>query len=129
MSFDLNHTYLATELTKRNLVGFNIIGDETLASKIEKHIFNYPKLGKIIFQHIKQHNIDKLEEVVLGCTHYELVYDIFNKFCPNTKFIKNSKFLIEKLPVFNETDTNVVVLQSKKDINLEKKIISLIKRN
>lgn len=128
MKFDKNFTYFATELTKKSLTGHKVIADKTLAKQIEKYITNKPILNKIIKYHVKKHNLSELKSLVLACTHYELVKDIFSKNCPNTKIINNSEFIIDSIPKPNSNEElNVVVLLTKKDLNLENTILKVIK--
>ena len=85
-------------------------------------------MNKIIEQHIKIHQLNKHEQIVLGCTHYELVKYLFEKHCPNTKFINNSENALNNFNLeFLKNDLNIVILTSKKDSELERKILKLIK--
>lgn len=131
MPFSLDKTYLATPLTKSVLTNHKIIPDANLATKIEQHIFNKPALNRIIKSHIKRFKLDNLNELVLGCTHYELCYEIFKKSCLNTKIYKNSDFLINNLKLdFNllEEMPSVEILLSKPSKSYSKKIRRLIRR-
>ncbi|MCQ2564742.1 MAG: hypothetical protein MJ152_02655 [Clostridia bacterium] len=118
---------LATPLTKRNMQTTNIIGDRTLAEMIEKHILNKNKIKSIVKQHVKKLNLCKLKTLVLGCTHYELVSGYFKEFCKNTNIINNSDNLIKMLN-FNpdNTQTNILLLQSKKDQNFNNKMWQIL---
>lgn len=115
MRFDRNKTYLTTHLTKKLLNYNNIIEDKTLAQDIENNILNIEMLNKIVKQHINKFKLSTYKEIVLGCTHYELVSNIFKKYCPKTKFIANSDYIIDKIEV-DCKDKNIVFLQSKQDI-------------
>ena len=131
MPFSLDKTYLATPLTKSVLTNHKIIPDVNLATKIEQHIFNKPALNRIIKSHIKRFKLDNLNELVLGCTHYELCYEIFKKNCPNTKISKNSDFLINNLKLdFNllEEKPSVKIILSKPSKSYSEKIRRLIRR-
>ena len=131
MPFSLDKTYLATPLTKSVLTNHKIIPDANLATKIEQHIFNKPALNRIIKSHIKRFKLDNLNELVLGCTHYELCYEIFKKNCLNTKIYKNSDFLINNLKLdFNllEEKPSVEIILSKPSKSYSEKIRRLIRR-
>lgn len=129
MQFKKNYLYLATTLTKRNLPEINIISDSNLATEIEKNILNKQKMKKLIKCHIKRKHLNEYNEIVLGCTHYELVAQIFKELCPNTTFINNSSFVIDNLHIpFKAKETNVVIKLTKQDLELENKIKLLINR-
>ena len=126
MKFNKNNTYLATQLTQKNKPDINIIADKTLAKLIEKHIFDEKRLTKIINRHLKISTLTNHKEIVLGCTHYELIKPIFENICPNIKFINNSSFMLDEIKAPIVEDLNVIVLTSKKDEELENKIFKLI---
>ena len=128
MKFKKEYTYFATVLTKNNLKDFNVIADNTLAKLIEKHIFNRDKLEELVKCHIKKYKLNELESFVLGCTHYELVKDLFVKYCPNTKVISNIDFVLEDIKLEKCDTTNVFFLQSKKSLCYNHKMNKLIGR-
>ena len=128
MRFDSKYVYYATNLTKKNLETINVISDRTLAKQIEKHVFNTEIIYKIIKRHVHKHKLNELKEFVLGCTHYELCKPIFEHYCPNTNVINNSSFIINFVNFKNENnEKNIVILLSKKDFQLENKILRLLK--
>lgn len=132
MKFKEGYTYLATSLTKKNMPNLNVIQDKTLAKQIEKNIFDGDKLSKLIKSHIKNNNLLNEKHIVLGCTHYELVIDLFKENCINCEVINNSSFVIAEIVKYCEQfemgkETNIVVKLSQKDNNLENKILKLIK--
>ena len=128
MNFIDNYTYIATPLTKKTLPNLNIISNGTLAKKIEANIFN-PKLEKITLKFIKRYKLDNLNSFVLGCTHYELVEEIFRKYCPNSKIYLNSQFAIKDLD-YEPDDENlsILFLQSRQSKNYIDKLNKLIGR-
>lgn len=128
MNFIDNYTYIATPLTKKMLPNLNIISNGTLAKKIEANIFN-PKLEKIILKFIKRYKLDNLNSFVLGCTHYELVEEIFRKYCPNSKIYLNSQFAIKDLD-YEPDDENlsILFLQSRQSKDYIDKLNKLIGR-
>lgn len=129
MQFNSNKTYFATSLTRHNLVNFNVIGDTTLAKQIENNIFNPNDLERIIYNHVKRHKLNTIKEFVLGCTHYELAKSIFDKYCPNSKIVNNSSYVVNNVQIDRSIkELNVVVILSKKDIKLENTIHKLLKQ-
>lgn len=129
MKFDSTKLYFATKLTKKNLPNIEIVADSTLAKQIETNIFNPKAINKIIKHHVKAHKLNNLKEFVLGCTHYELVKDCFEKHCPNSKVIRNSEKVIDEIVLDSVCDElNVVVMLSQKNKELENKIYKLIRR-
>lgn len=127
MKFLKDYVYFATSLTKKNLVDLNVIADKTLAKKIENHIFDNKKLNQIVMQHVKYHKLNNLDSCVLGCTHYELVKPMFEKYCFKTKIINNSSFVIDSIEINNEiNELNLVILTSKEDEEIKEKVRKLI---
>ena len=126
LKFNKSKTFLTTELTKKNLVGYNAISSKNLATDIEKNIFNKHALNRIIKKEIKQNNLDKLSELTLGCTHYELVAEIFKKQCKNTRILLNSSALIDRLNITKNSDLNVTIIMSKRIKKYENKLIKLL---
>lgn len=128
MNFINGYTYIATPLTKKMLPNLPVISNGTLAKRIEENIFN-SKLDKIIFKFIKRYKLDNLDSFVLGCTHYELVEDIFKKYCPNTKIYLNSQFAIKDLNYEpNDENLSILFLQSNKSKTYLDKLNKLIGR-
>ncbi len=128
MRFSPNEKYLATRLTKYNLNSNDVIIDNTLARSIEKHIFDRKKLYAIIKKKVFIHRLDNLPSLVLGCTHYELVKDIFELACPNTKIINNSDFILESFDHirFDNNDLNINIILSRQSDTYYQKIFKLI---
>lgn len=127
MDFDYSKKYFATELTKKNLPLLDVISDKSLAKLIEKNIYNKKRLDTIIKTHVVKYKLDSLDCFVLGCTHYELVVDIFKKYCPNTQIISNVERLIENIKEMPETKTSVVCVQSKQSLSYNKILNYLIR--
>ena len=128
MKFNPSRTYLATRLTKKNLPNLNIIDDVTLAKQIENNILHENKLKKIVSKHVKQYKLYKIKELVLGCTHYELIKPIFEYYLPNCKITNNSLYALEDFPddIINSSELNIKVLLSQQNNALEQKINKLI---
>lgn len=125
MQFGENEKYFATPLTAK-MLGQNVIADGILAKEIERHI-NTAEIEKVITKHIKRHKINKFKQIVLGCTHFELVADIFKKHCTKTEVLCNSDKIINKVHIIGE-ELNIVVKLSLASKRYEEKILSIIKR-
>ncbi len=130
MKFDDSKVYFATKLTKKNLPNVEVIADGTLAKQIELNIFNHKKIDKIIKKHVKVHKLYNFQEFMLGCTHYELVKDYFERYCPSTTIINNSELIIDLINIKPTIvdELNVVIILSQKNKDLEDKIYKLIRR-
>ncbi len=129
MQFNDNSTYLATFLTKKNKPNLDVIADKSLAKLIEKNIFDKSEIDKIIKLHINKYHLNELKEIVLGCTHYELVADIFKKYCPNTNIIKNSEYMLKNI-IYEPRDNFITIkfLMSKDSESYYTKLLKLIGR-
>lgn len=128
LSFDENATYLGTKLTKKNLPQKRVVADNTLATKIENNIFNEKALKSILKRHIDSYNLGQYKHLILACTHFELVTDLFKKFCPDSEILENSSFLLNKISFnMSKSELNIVILQTRQDASLEEKILKLIR--
>ncbi|MBQ9795865.1 MAG: hypothetical protein IJW36_02785 [Clostridia bacterium] len=128
MEFRSGYVYFATKLTQKNIKNLNVIADYSLAQQIEKFILNEKKLQMLVKRHIKQHNLMCETEFVLGCTHYELVKALFEKYCPKSTVISNSSFIVNSIDLnIKSEETNVVTILSKKDDDLNNKILKILR--
>ena len=129
ISFNKNLVYLTTPLTKKNLPKKDIIADRTLARLIEKYIFEPKKLDQTIKNHINKYNLNNLNSLILGCTHYELAIDLFKKYLPNIEIYKNSDNILENLNFKTDTETtDILFLQSKNSKAYQEKFFKLVRR-
>lgn len=127
MKFDKSQTFFATKLTSSQLSGYKVIPDCSLASLIEKNIENKTKLENNIKQHSSKHELNKFNTITLGCTHFELVKPLFEKYCNKTTFLCNSASLLENLKFKpKQRYKTVKVLLTKKDEKYERLIYKLI---
>ena len=127
ISFSKQDTIFATKLTAKQLAGYDVIEDRTLASMIEKYIEVKRKLEHIIKLHVKRFKLANYKLITLGCTHYELVEHIFKRLCPKTTFICNSLCLTEKIAFEPMQNLKTIkVLLSKNDEKYEQLIYNLI---
>ena len=92
------------------------------------NIFNKDKLNKIIRQSVKNHKLNKLKKLTLACTHYELVKDIFKKYCRNTEICSNSRVVVNKIDLkLEEKNLTIKFIMSKQDFSFYEKLLSLVK--
>lgn len=125
---DKKATYLTTPLTQKNLKNVKTISSSNLAREIEENIFNISKVEKIVREEIKTHKLNKLDSLILGCTHYELVEDIFKRYCPKTKVSANSYNILDKI-IYNPNteDLSIYFMTTKQDMKYISMLKSLIK--
>lgn len=128
LKFDKDTTYFATNLTKKNLPNKNVIADVNLAKLIEQNIFNKPNLEKIVLKHVQKYKLNKLKNLTLACTHYELVADIFKKYCPHTKIACNSESVNDIIIPINNKDLTIHIITSKPNFDYYKTLQKLILR-
>ena len=70
-------------------------------SEIEKEKLDFNKLGYLADLYLKPLLRNNIEELILGCSHYPLIYNFLRKkIHPNIKIIDPSEALIKK---FNES--------------------------
>ena len=87
-------------LKKENTIIFQQECPE-FVSEIEKEKLNLGKLNKLADLYLKPLINKNIEELILGCSHYPLIYDFLrNKLDSNIKIIDPSIALIKK---FNES--------------------------
>ena len=90
----------AISLKKENLKIFQQECPE-FVSEIEKEKLNFDKLNYLSELYLKPLLNKNIEELILGCSHYPLIYDFLRKkINSNIKIIDPSKALIKK---FNES--------------------------
>ena len=104
---------LATETTVRSSYYKNVINSKKknlkifqnecpeFVSEIEKEKLDFIKLNKLSDLYLKPLLNKNIEELILGCSHYPLIYDFLRKkIDPKIRIIDPSKSLIKK---FNES--------------------------
>ncbi len=85
-----NSTILATKLTAKAYPNAKAL--PSLASKVEENYFDKTTLVRKV--KLIKHNLSG--NIVLGCTHYELIASIFKEVYPNTNFILPCKDWVEE---------------------------------
>lgn len=126
LSFNKTDTYLTTSLTKANLTGFKVISAPNLATEIEKYIHNKFKMNRLIKQTVANLKLAELNSLTLGCTHYELVANLFKKYCKNTLIKLNSSYVISKISKPEEDDLHITIILSNNTKQYRKKILKLL---
>ncbi len=109
MPFNKHKTYLTTTLTAKRLTNSKCIPLKNLAKLIERNLENKNTIHKIVKTYVKLYKLYNYKELVLGCTHFELVADEFKKICPNTCFVHNSDLLLKNLH-FSPKDNALTVM-------------------
>ena len=88
---------ICTKLTAKHYQNLNVYPFNNLATSIEQNIFDRYTLERKIKNALSRGQINE-NNIILGCTHYELVKDIFkqanpekNYICPCKEFVNNLK--------------------------------------
>lgn len=68
-----------------------------LASFVENNYFNKKKLNKKVKSIIEKYQLGNYKNIVLGCTHYELIGQYFKENLKDTKVIAPSKITIDNI--------------------------------
>ena len=125
---DKEAVYLVTPLTQKILTKQRTISSPTLASSIELNINDKIKLKKIIKREVVKNKLNRLKKLVLGCTHYELVEDLFKMYCNKTEVISNSDYILRNINYITQSDKlSVYIINTKQSMRYNQLIRSLIK--
>ncbi|MFQ6724172.1 MAG: glutamate racemase [Clostridia bacterium] len=81
-----DYNILCTKLTAKNYSGLNTYPCNRLAEYIEDNIFDQKALGRYIKRVINKADIAE-QNIILGCTHYELILKHFKAILPNKNYI------------------------------------------
>lgn len=94
-----NTLIISTALTAKSCKDkeLNIISIPKLAGVIEKHILDTDKLKILIKKQLAKPKIQKHKNIVLGCTHYQLVFSIFRSVYPYINFIDPSLYAVKNI--------------------------------
>lgn len=129
MTFNKDDIYLATPLTKKCLKHCNVIADSTLAKQIENNILNDKQIDNIVKKHVEKYKLNTLKSFTLACTHYELVADLFKKYCPQTNVSINSDKLIDKIKFNSDcSELTIYIMLSKPNESYKNTLLKLIGR-
>lgn len=129
LDFSLDGLYLTTELTAQLLNDKNVIPISNLAEDIESNIFNIDKLNDIVLRVINKYNLSSINRIILGCTHYELVGDIFRSYLEDTEVIDNSTSILDRVEVGQSNMLKVKIILTKNERKYKNKLKKLIRTN
>ena len=87
---------LCTRLTCKNNSALNTYPCSNLAGFIEDNFFDKKSLNRYIKRTLSKANIDE-QNIILGCTHYELISNIFYNILPDKSFILPCKEFVQDL--------------------------------
>ena len=127
LSFNKSGVYLTTNLTASK-IDKRVIALDGLASRIEEYILDEEKIDNLILGVIEKYHLNRYKKLVLGCTHYELVGDVFRKYLNNTIILDNSYDLIDKINASETKNLRIKIYLTKKSLKYKNKIMSLIKK-
>lgn len=95
-----NHKIICTKLTAKKYSQLNTRACSRLASVIEDNIFDTNTLRRRIAKIMNRADIVE-HNIVLGCTHYELVAHIFKDLYTNQNFVLPCKLFVDNLKLRN----------------------------
>lgn len=85
---------------------------------VEKIETNFPLFYREIISEYIPQNLEKTNQVVLGCTHYEFLSSVFKSYYPNAVFINTAKNFLNKIPKFVNRDIGLKFIGACADKNL-----------
>ena len=91
-----NHKIICTKLTAKKYTNLEVCACPRLAGIIEDNIFDMQTLKRRIAKTLDRAEIGE-NNIVLGCTHYELVANVFNQLYPNKNFVLPCKEFVNNL--------------------------------
>ena len=101
-----DYKILCTKLTAKNHVTLNTCSCSRLASFIEDNIFSRNATTNYVKRLLnKVHLIEK--NIILGCTHYELISDIFGTLLPDKNIIFPCKNFVNNIVLDKPNISNV----------------------
>ena len=103
----IDYQILCTRLTSKNCGELNTCICPRLASYIEDNIFDKKALKRYIKRMVGKLDMDK-QNLVLGCTHYELVASTFKTLLPNKNIILPCKKFVDDLKLDQHNTSNKV---------------------
>ena len=93
---DTSHKVLCTSVTSRKYKQLNTYSCGNLAKDIEYNFFDKGLIKRKIAKILHKANITE-GKIVLGCTHYELVSNIFSEIEPSKQYILPCKEFVDNL--------------------------------
>lgn len=93
-----NYKILCTRLSSKNYSTLNTYPCSRLASVIEDNFFNKPLLNRHIKRTLNKANIEE-SNIILGCTHYELIASEFKSLLPNKNLVLPCNEFVDNLNI------------------------------
>ena len=84
------------------------------------------ELEKAIKEYLYDLKNQKIDALILGCTHYPILYDRIKEYLPNTELINMGKILVQELEIKGTKDKMVRLYFSKVDHTLIENIDSIL---
>lgn len=109
-----DYQILCTKLSAKNYKNLNVYCCGKLANVIEENIFDKSTLNRKIINVMNKANIVE-NNIILGCTHYELAVKEFRSLYPNKNFILPCDEFVKKLKLDKTTSNlsgNILMLST-----------------
>lgn len=97
-TLESNYRVLCTKLSSKGYNDLNVYPCTRLAKDIEENIFDISTLNRKIKNVLNKANITE-SNIILGCTHYELVASKFKALEPNKNFILPCREFVKDLHI------------------------------
>lgn len=115
LGLDLNdlavgdYKIICTKQSSKGYKHLNTYACNTLASVIEDNIFDKPNLKRKLKTIMKKASINE-SNIILGCTHYELVSNVFSKEFADKNFVLPCKEFVSKLKLNSHSENGSVIM-------------------
>ncbi len=110
-----NYKILCTKLTAKHYSDLKVYPCNRLASLIEDNIFNKKRINRYLKRLFNRVDISE-DNIILGCTHYELVANQFKQILPNKNIILPCKQFITNFeldkPNMSSTKGDILMLST-----------------
>ena len=94
---EFNLPIISTKMTAKLYKTSNCLPIPKLASEIENNFFDSKKLTKYLKFIGKIYHFDKYNQLVLGCTHYELISKYFKEIFPHITFLSPTEKTLKEI--------------------------------
>lgn len=102
-----DYKIICTRLTSKNCLNLNTLPCNKLASFVEDNIFDKKAINRYIKRELNKLSINE-QNIILGCTHYELVANEFKYLLPNKNIILPCKQFVDNLKLDKPNISNKV---------------------
>ncbi len=114
-----NGTYQKKLLSENESMKIVAEPSPNLAALIDSCDFDSPAIRKDIKLHLENmKNGNKIEHLILACTHYPIAADVFKDEAPNLEIINPAYYLAEKIKK-KLNDNNMLEKDNKSDVAIE----------